>query len=87
MKVTFYGTRGSISVPDKNFSEFGGNTSCILLTFETGRIAILDAGTGLRKLGNDILAQNIKQFDNIFIGLSHVLRLDNPRPSPENPLA
>lgn len=71
MKVTFYGTRGSISVPEKNFSEFGGNTSCILLSFKSGRIAILDAGTGLRKLGNDILAQSIEQYDNIFIGLSH----------------
>ena len=71
MKITFYGTRGSISVPEKNFSEFGGNTSCLLLTFEIGRIAILDAGTGLRKLGNDLLAQSIEQYDNIFIGLSH----------------
>ncbi|MBU1398537.1 MAG: MBL fold metallo-hydrolase [Proteobacteria bacterium] len=71
MKVTFYGTRGSISVPEKNFSEFGGNTACLLLRFENGRIAILDAGTGLRKLGNDLLAQSIEQYDNIFIGLSH----------------
>jgi len=71
MKITFYGTRGSISVPDKNFSEFGGNTACLLLRFENGRIAILDAGTGLRKLGNDLLAQSVEQYDNIFIGLSH----------------
>ncbi len=71
MKITFYGTRGSISVPDKNFSEFGGNTACLLLKFENGRIAILDAGTGLRKLGNDLLSRSIEQYDNIFIGLSH----------------
>ncbi len=71
MKVTFYGTRGSISVPEKNFSEFGGNTACILLSFANGRIAILDAGTGLRKLGNDILARSHEQYDDIFIGLSH----------------
>lgn len=71
MKITFYGTRGSISVPEKEFSEFGGNTACLLLRFAMGRIAILDAGTGLRKLGNDLLAQSIEQYDNIFIGLSH----------------
>jgi phosphoribosyl 1,2-cyclic phosphodiesterase len=71
MKVTFYGTRGSISVSGKEFSQFGGNTACILLTFNNGRIAILDAGTGIRKLGNDFQARSIEQYDNIFIGLSH----------------
>ena len=71
MKVSFYGTRGSISTPERNFSEFGGNTSCVLLSFESGRIAILDAGTGLRRLGNDFPARSIEQYDNIFIGLSH----------------
>jgi len=71
MKVTFYGTRGSVSVSEKEFSEFGGNTSCILLSFASGRFAILDAGTGLRKLGNDLLARSVGQYDNMFIGLSH----------------
>jgi phosphoribosyl 1,2-cyclic phosphodiesterase len=71
MKVTFYGTRGSFPVSERDFSRFGGNTACILLSFTNGRIAILDAGTGIRKLGNDFLARNIEQYDNIFIGLSH----------------
>jgi phosphoribosyl 1,2-cyclic phosphodiesterase len=71
MKVTFYGTRGSISVSGKEFSQFGGNTACVLLTFNSGRIAILDAGTGIRKLGNDFQARSIEQYDNIFIALSH----------------
>jgi len=71
MNVTFYGTRGSFPVTDKEFSEFGGNTACILITFATGRIAIFDAGTGIRKLGNDFQARLIEQYDNIFIGLSH----------------
>lgn len=71
MKVTFYGTRGSISVPDQSFVQVGGNTSCILITFDSGRIAILDAGTGIRKLGNDLLAFSHEQYDNIFIGMSH----------------
>ena len=60
MKVTFYGTRGS--TPDPDLVQFGGNTSCILLTFDSGRIAILDAGTGIRKLG-DLIA-DIQRSDN-----------------------
>lgn len=71
MQVTFYGTRGSISVSEPEFSQFGGNTSCVLVTFDNGRIGILDAGTGIRKLGRDILANGFAQHDNIFIGLSH----------------
>jgi phosphoribosyl 1,2-cyclic phosphodiesterase len=72
VKVTFYGTRGSVPVCTPNgCSEFGGNTSCILLTFRNGRIAILDAGTGIRRLGNDLVESSVEQFDNIFIALSH----------------
>ena len=65
------GTRGSIPVPEPDFVEFGGNTSCILITFSTGRVAILDAGRGIRKLGNDLLAASHEQYDDIIIGLSH----------------
>jgi len=71
MKVTFYGTRGSIPTPDPNYSQFGGNTSCTQITFSTGRIAILDAGTGIRNLGNDLIKNSHEQYDNINIILSH----------------
>ena len=70
MKVTFYGTRGSIPVAESDFLQFGGNTACIFLSFDNGRVAILDAGTGIRKLGEDLIHKSIAQYDNIFIGLS-----------------
>jgi phosphoribosyl 1,2-cyclic phosphodiesterase len=71
MKVTFFGTRGSVPVADPEFSRFGGNTSCIMLAFGSGRIAFLDAGTGLRKAGRHMTASGHEQHDNLFIGLSH----------------
>lgn len=71
MKIKFYGTRGSTPVPEANYMRYGGNTSCIRITFDSGRVAILDAGSGLRKLGNELLAAGHEQFDNIVIGLSH----------------
>ena len=71
MKVTFYGTRGTMPVADSNYTRFGGNTACILVAFSTGRVAILDAGTGIRKLGNDLLRSSHEQFGNISIILSH----------------
>jgi len=71
VKVTFFGTRGSVPVADPEFARFGGNTSCVMLTFESGRVAFLDAGTGLRKAGRHLQALGVEQHDNLFIGLSH----------------
>jgi len=71
MKVKFYGTRGSLPVCEPGFQEFGGNTTCIQMKFEdTGRIGIIDAGTGIRKLGRDLKAAGHFQ-DEIVIGFSH----------------
>jgi hypothetical protein len=51
MKLKFYGTRGSIPVCDAGFQQFAGNTTCLQITFtDINRIAIIDAGTGLRHL-------------------------------------
>jgi len=50
MRVTFYGTRGSIPVCNPEYQEFGGNTTCVLAEGRE-RTVILDAGTGIRDLG------------------------------------
>lgn len=70
MKVKFYGTRGSIPVCDQDFLEFGGNTTSIKITRDSGRVAILDAGSGIRKLGLDLLNEGLEQSD-LFIAFSH----------------
>ena len=70
MKVKFYGTRGSIPVCDKEFLEFGGNTTSIKITRENGRVAILDAGSGIRNLGKDLMKDGLDQSD-LFIAFSH----------------
>ena len=71
MRVAFYGTRGSVPVSEGEFVRVGGNTPCVLLTFRSGRIAILDAGTGIRRLGQDLLEERLEQYDNILVALSH----------------
>ena len=71
MKLKFYGTRGSIPVCDAGFQEFGGDTTCLQITFtDTNRIAIIDAGTGVRNLGKDLRAIGHKQ-DQLFIAFTH----------------
>ncbi len=71
MIVKFYGTRGSVPVCKSDFQEFGGNTTCIQVRDkESNNIAILDAGTGIRELGKDIIESGHKQ-DEIFIAFTH----------------
>ena len=71
MKLKFYGTRGSIPICDAGFQQFGGNTTCLQITFtDTNRIAIIDAGTGLRNLGRDLRAIGHKQ-EQIVIAFTH----------------
>ncbi len=50
MKITFWGTRGSIPTPGSRTSRYGGNTSCVEVRCGQD-ILILDAGTGIRDLG------------------------------------
>lgn len=50
MEITFWGVRGSIATSGPSFQRFGGNTTCIEVAHQGARI-IIDAGTGLRGLG------------------------------------
>jgi phosphoribosyl 1,2-cyclic phosphodiesterase len=71
MRLKFYGTRGSIPICDASFQQFGGNTTCMQITFtDANRIAIIDAGTGLRNLGRDLHTIGHKQ-EEIRIGFTH----------------
>ncbi len=49
--LRFWGVRGSIPVPGPSTVESGGNTSCVEVRAD-GQLIILDAGTGIRPLGN-----------------------------------
>lgn len=51
MRATFWGVRGSTPCPGAEYVGVGGNTSCVEVQTNTGRL-ILDAGTGLRALGD-----------------------------------
>jgi phosphoribosyl 1,2-cyclic phosphodiesterase len=53
VRVTYWGTRGSIPVPGEAMDRYGGNTSCVEVTLSDGSELILDAGTGIRRLGRE----------------------------------
>lgn len=63
VEVRFWGVRGSIACPGPATNVYGGNTSCVEVTCGDaenggGRI-ILDAGTGLRPLGNALAGTRV----------------------------
>ena len=54
--LKFWGVRGSIPTPGPTTVKYGGNTSCVEVRAD-GQIIVLDAGTGLRLLGLELVAE------------------------------
>ena len=67
--LTFWGVRGSIACPTPRHVGYGGNTSCIEVT-AGDRTLILDAGTGLRELGNKLTADGVTE-DTLLLTHTH----------------
>ncbi|WP_016955161.1 MBL fold metallo-hydrolase [Catenovulum agarivorans] len=57
MWVEFFGVRGSMPAAGAEFAKYGGNTACVHVELEDGTDIILDAGTGIVKLGDELLAK------------------------------
>ena len=51
MKIKIWGCRGSITSPGQNTIRYGGNTTCLEIRSEEGRLFVVDAGSGIRNLG------------------------------------
>jgi ribonuclease BN (tRNA processing enzyme) len=57
MRVTFWGTRGSIAKAGPTTVRYGGNTSCVHVRSDAGTRIVIDCGTGAHGLGQELLAQ------------------------------
>lgn len=69
MTLRCWGTRGSIPSPGPRTTRYGGNTSCVEVRCGERRL-ILDAGTGIRRLGLDLLDRG-GTFQHIFLSHFH----------------
>jgi phosphoribosyl 1,2-cyclic phosphodiesterase len=56
MTVTLWGVRGSLASPGAETARYGGNTSCVAVQGDRGTVLVLDAGTGVRRLGASLPA-------------------------------
>jgi len=52
LSVRFWGTRGSVPAPGAHTLRYGGNTPCVEVRADEEPSIILDAGTGIRQLGD-----------------------------------
>ena len=72
MEITFWGVRGSYPVPGRETVRYGGQTSCVEVTAASGTRLVIDAGTGMRALGQK-LARDARGVAGVHhILLSHV---------------
>jgi phosphoribosyl 1,2-cyclic phosphodiesterase len=56
LRVRFHGVRGSIPAPAAANLRYGGNTSCVEISAGS-ELLILDAGSGLRLLGEELIRE------------------------------
>ncbi|MFW5443128.1 MAG: MBL fold metallo-hydrolase [Methylococcaceae bacterium] len=70
MKFKFWGVRGSIATPGPSTVKYGGNTTCIEIRTDNNDLIILDAGTGIHMLAQELLKQ-LPITAHIFISHTH----------------
>jgi phosphoribosyl 1,2-cyclic phosphodiesterase len=70
MIINCFGARGSIPVSGREYTQYGGDTACLEIRSQNDAIIIIDAGSGIRRLGNKLLAENRFEY-TLFITHSH----------------
>lgn len=58
MEMEFWGVRGSVPVSGKNMVKYGGHTLCTSVRALDGSWLIVDAGTGIRRLGEKLMVES-----------------------------
>ena len=61
--MTFWGVRGTMPISRMDAVRYGGNTSCVSLSFPDGRLFIFDAGTGIKALSDALMAAKRTRID------------------------
>jgi phosphoribosyl 1,2-cyclic phosphodiesterase len=87
VKVRCWGARGSIPVSGPEFVRYGGDTTCIEIRSKNDALLVIDAGTGIRRLGCQLLEQGREDLTLLFththwdhvLGLPFFKLLYNPK--------
>ena len=66
MNIRVWGARGSIPVSGREYIKYGGDTTCVEVRTKNDDIIIIDAGTGLRRLGNLLVKEGRTEYHMLF---------------------
>lgn len=66
MRIKCWGARGSIPVCGRQYLKYGGSTTCLEIRTDNDELLIVDAGTGIRQLGNVLIHENRNTFNLLF---------------------
>ena len=66
MYIKCWGSRGSIPVSGSEYLKYGGDTTCLEIRSKEDDIIIVDAGTGIRRLGNHLMEEKRYRYHFIF---------------------
>ncbi|HPJ95770.1 MAG TPA: MBL fold metallo-hydrolase, partial [Syntrophales bacterium] len=58
MIIRCWGARGSIPVSGREYLRYGGDTTCVEVRSKNGDIIIIDAGSGIRRLGHRLMGEH-----------------------------
>src|SRR5690242_15977280 len=73
MRVRIWGCRGSLPTPGASTVRYGGNTSCVEVRLDDDSVLVLDAGSGIRRLGLELAERGVRR---LYLLLTH-LHLDH----------
>src|SRR5437763_10797725 len=65
VNLRIWGSRGSLPAPGPQTARYGGDTSCVEARLSDDSVVVLDAGSGIRRLGESLMAEGV--------GVVHVL--------------
>ena len=66
MIIRCYGARGSMPVSGEEYVRYGGDTTCLEIRTKADEIIIVDAGSGIRRLGNKLLREKRHEYTMLF---------------------
>jgi phosphoribosyl 1,2-cyclic phosphodiesterase len=72
VKVAVWGSRGSIASAGPDTVRYGGNTACVSVLADDGTVLVLDAGTGIRRLGSALPDQSIVHVLLTHLHMDHI---------------
>jgi phosphoribosyl 1,2-cyclic phosphodiesterase len=78
VRLTIWGCRGSVATPGPDTVRYGGNTSCVEVLLSDGTVFVLDAGTGIRRLGLELVDRGTRRI-HLFLTHLHLDHLEGLR--------